>query len=129
MNLDRFRHRAWIMEKQEMRELADGFSLSKTYVSPDMKPVLEIYPDCERYIIGEECFLMQCTGLKDSEGNLVWEGDVVAIGKSGKRSLVNWIQDYARFDLVDDHDGLIDYELGVVGNVFEHPELLEVDKK
>lgn len=79
--MDRFKFRAWIVEKQEMRYLVDGYNLCSTYVSPNLKPVLEIFPDVDndRYIIGEECFLMGCTGLKDSEGKLIWEGDVVEI--------------------------------------------------
>ena len=142
MNINRFEFRAWIVEKQEMRYMVDGFHLSSTYVSPTLKPVLEIppYVDEDRYIIDEECFFMQCTGLKDSEGKLVYEGDVVevddrAIGAPNiSIGQVYYCLDYTLesnpcFAAYGNNGHFrLSPSIKVLGNRYQHPELLEGER-
>lgn len=87
--------------------------------------------------------ICRCTELKDKNGKLIWENDIVdghiKRGAAFLNCLVLWNESKARFDVrakgcnfpmtLDEVTGDIsvgglDYE--VVGNKFDNPELLEV---
>lgn len=95
------------------------------------------------YIFGIEDFdivevnpetLCQYTGLKDKNGNRIWENDIVRIENSMDEGIGNaefyggmWYVDGEPnnnlYDIVEYDDG----EVEVIGNIFDNPELLGQD--
>ena len=116
---DRFRFRVWDKNKKFMIYDAES---DFRYV--DRFGEFLQYP--------EDYEVMQCTRLKDNNGNLIYEGDIVKIfhvsgTMQGKlfTDVVEWNELRYRFDTekygVFDEDDT--YE--VIGNIYENKELLQ----
>lgn len=93
-----------------------------------MNDCITAYPD--------EIELMQSTGLKDKNGKEIFEGDIVDY--KGREAVVKRHGSYASFiyrfvdglkERVSEWDPLFlaCYNFEVIGNIYENPELLEVE--
>lgn len=81
--------------------------------------------------------ICQCTGLKDKNGRVIWENDIVkhynddAHPESYCTGTVLWDENYAGFYRTSNEYGLSKPRISsdciyeVVGNTFDNPELLE----
>lgn len=80
--------------------------------------------------------LCQCTGLKDKNGKRIWENDIVR-DKHGNFYKAFWQNNYYQFSWICIKSAKLpigakwslwnikSFEIEVVGNIFDNPELLE----
>ena len=74
----------------------------------------------------------QFTGLTDSNGDKIFEGDIVECAREDEPLKVEWCEDTARFILSAstfccDFDNYWGYEMEVIGNIHDNTELLKED--
>lgn len=115
------------------------------YILPHHKTGQPIHADNLLKTVVEvlEDTICQCTGLKDKNGRVIWENDIVngsiKRGAAFYRCLVLWNECKARFDVralccnfqmtldeCTDDISMSGFDYEVVGNKFDNPELLEV---
>lgn len=64
----------------------------------------------------------QCTGLRDKNGNLIFDGDVIKGINDSLTIIVTWYYIHAGFNLM----GLNTEAFEIIGNIHDNTELLEV---
>ena len=111
-----------------------NYELSLTAVTPCINICIpasleEVYSDCTVYsdTIG------QYTGLRDNSGKEIYEGDIVSIGNNLK-AVVIWFNGSFRFKdelsckatYFEDMGVMMrDYDVCIIGNIYDNPELLK----
>lgn len=129
---DRFRFRVWNTEEKEMiynAEFAyDGINYSTNNIININNNDLHISCFGE-YLENKEYIVMQCTGLKDENGKLIYEGDIIEENKSKYVVGYGWNGSYDIMS-IDTHNyfsiGTLHTEkTKILGNQYENPKLLE----
>lgn len=129
------KYRAWDTTNKEMFKDTFAITESGQVVVVEQESVASP-PD---YVFVEHLVIMQSTGLKDKNGKEVFEGDILAIETDEGILNVNifWNSEHALFmfeskkynekdllaELVEDNT----YPFEIAGNIWENPELLEVE--
>lgn len=126
--------RAWHNELGRMMSISDMWfnvdSLGEIGLNDAvMNDYITVSPD--------EIELMQSTGLKDKNGEEIFEGDIVDY--KGRKAVIKWHGSYASFiyRFVDELKERVSewhplflayYHFEVIGNIYENKELLEVEE-
>lgn len=109
-------------------------SCGKYYIHP-MSNKVKIDGELGKVIIMHEVepsTLCQYTGLTDKNGQKIWENDIVELPDENVYFKCEWEKDTARFVLNGDRftvdfDDYREYEVEVIGNIFDNADLLEVE--
>lgn len=118
-------------------EWVEGYAVRYGFTGKEKWYIVPYYaPDFYVFAV-DPSTICQCTGLKDKNGNLIWENDIVkhynddAHPENYCTGTVLWDENYAGFYRTSNEYGLSKPRISsdciyeVVGNVFDNQELLE----
>ena len=118
MSNDRFKFR--VFRKSE-GVMVDWLALSQTAFNNGKCSLL--YDTLTLFTVSEDHVVMQSTSLKDKNGELIYEGDIVQIGGYCPYVVEYKIESEYRqeigFNVGDNH------EYTILGNIHQNPEVLE----
>lgn len=118
MSNDRFTFRAW-WEKNNTMDY-DPYGDEHLCEGTPVNGIFRAWP----FRTGD-AILMQSTGLRDKNGKLIYENDIVLNKTNNKKMLVEWFRFAYRFDRVWHMCELNSDDIKIIGNIYENPELLE----
>ncbi len=79
----------------------------------------------------DDVILLQYTGLKDIKNKEIYEGDILKyLNYKGYEEIIEvwWDNDMAGFNFGNRNLSFIKNKLEIIGNIYENPELLEVEQ-
>ena len=129
---DRFKFRVWL----EYAKLYYGLD-SFYYDRLKNKYTLHFEDGHTKTIKEKDCVIEQCTGLKDKNGKLIYEGDILGYKDYADKRVVVWDNKYMAYRVHDEdnvdcgsvyQEYIGEFGIEVIGNIHENPELLKESK-
>lgn len=115
--------RAWLVTREKGYMAVDGMEFFPNGIAVWKKL------DRDLQFLPGEAEIEQFTGLKDKNGREIYEGDIVRCVKSigvieytEDRFFIKWISHSFMSDKLSVH---VKYDIEVIGNIHENPELLK----
>jgi uncharacterized phage protein (TIGR01671 family) len=121
----------YLFKAKHIHVLPNNNRLDGSWVVGFLSGERYIANDSGEYLI-DPSTICQCTGLKDKNGKLIWENDVVKINNSKVNTLITF-RDFEIICTIPNekyykHRLEYDTEYEVIGNIFDNPELLESEE-
>ena len=141
---DRFKFKAVLHQNKYEEYRLEKFSHQRVFdvisinlgIEYSTIEIIAEYPNGDwavREIDDEDIDLIQCTGLKDKNGTLIYMGDVVkddatnSIYKVGEKKCAIYLENDEYIGYFHELSmAFAEKRLEVIGNIYENPELLEV---
>lgn len=122
---DRFKFRVFISDKKNSKNSLTGmFKVHSLHTGTNKAIITSLYGNCSIKL--ENNIFMQCTGLKDKNGKLIYEADIVK-DDHGAWHYVKWVYDsWQLFPCTQNNytKCIVDDEIEVIGNIYENKDLL-----
>ena len=108
------------------------------------KEIIIEYNDSTALVEWENCVILQSTGLRDRDGKLIYEDDIIEftdnVTINGSKTHIAKVEHNKEFNAYMYHAECMGwytinpsqkkrFKVKVIGNVYEHPELLEVENE
>ena len=127
MSNDRMKYRVFVPETNEM--ITENNENSELFYCVSMDGNLF----CDNYLLdGDDAIRMDCTALKDKNGVLIYEGDLILIDGHSRPQVIAWWEYATGFSCMDTRGGANYYtriydhsDTEIIGNIYENAELLK----
>nr|DAH79743.1 MAG TPA: YopX protein [Bacteriophage sp.] len=115
-------------------EWVQGYIVKYGYTGREKYYIVPDYASALYSFLIDSSTICQCTGLKDKNGKLIWENDIVNCIDAECCGYISWNESEAGFYfnvLLEggrfDEEHIYDYQdcMEVIGNIFDNAELLE----